>query len=79
MKAARRLTGASAKVTMVARLDSVDPRSAQAGRVILINNDSTASQPVPPYLDPLDPSSGAVLGNPRLADGRPPPDVPAAR
>ncbi len=70
----RRLTGSSAAVTALARLDAADPRQAQHGLVVLVNNDFAAEQPVPVSLDPLDPAAGAVLGEPRLLDGRPMPD-----
>ncbi len=75
MKAVRQLTSSSAKVTVLARLDALDPRRARHGLVDLINNDREHSQPVPVSLDPLDPASGAVLGNARLADGSTPPDI----
>lgn len=73
-KAVRRLTGSSATMTVLARLDAADPRQAQHGLVALINNDSERDQPVRVSLDPLDPAGGAILGGPRLADGRPMPD-----
>ncbi len=73
-KAVRRLTGSSAAVTALARLDAADPRQAQHGLVVLINNDLTRDQAVPVSLDPLDPGAGAMLGEPRLLDGRSVPD-----
>jgi starch synthase (maltosyl-transferring) len=69
-KSVRRLTGASAAVTALARLDSADPRQAQHGLVVLINNDLARDQVVPVSLNPLDPGAGATLGEPRLLDGR---------
>ncbi|CAN5895653.1 alpha-1,4-glucan--maltose-1-phosphate maltosyltransferase [soil metagenome] len=75
LKATRRLTGASSRVTVLARLSSADPRCAENGQVMLINNDRMSVQPVPLSLDPLAPASGAVLGNPRRGDGRAPPAV----
>ncbi|WP_421996843.1 alpha-1,4-glucan--maltose-1-phosphate maltosyltransferase [Reyranella sp.] len=69
MMAARRLTGSASRVTAVARLDAVDPRSASLGRVVLVNTDGERRRPVPVSLDPIDPAAGAVLGDPRLADG----------
>ena len=73
-KSVRRLTGSSSAVTALARLDTVDPRQARHGLVVLINNDSTRDQAVPVSLDPLDPAAGAMLGEPRLLDGRTMPD-----
>jgi len=73
-KAVRRLTGSSAAVTALARLDAADPRQAQRGLVVLINNDTARDQAVPVSLSPLDPGAGAVLGQPRLLDGRSMPD-----
>jgi starch synthase (maltosyl-transferring) len=73
-KAVRRLTGSSAAVTALARLDAADPRQAQHGLVVLINNDLARDQAVPVSLDPLDPGAGAMLGEPRLLDGRSVPD-----
>ena len=70
----RRLTGASAHVTVLARLDAADGRAAQNGIVALINNDPSSSQPIPVSLDPLDPAAGALLGNPRTVAGEPLPD-----
>ncbi len=70
----RRLTGASAHVTVLARLDAADGRAAQNGIVALINNDLASSQPIPVSLDPLDPAAGALLGNPRTVTGEPLPD-----
>lgn len=75
MKSVRRLTGSSAKVAALARLDALDPRQARQALVDLINNDRTHSQPMPVSLDPLDPAGGAVLGDARLTDGRTPPDT----
>ena len=73
-KSVRRLTGASAAVTVLARLDAADPRQAQHGLVVLINNDLARDQAVPVSLNPLDPGAGAMLGEPRLLDGRSVPD-----
>jgi starch synthase (maltosyl-transferring) len=73
-KSVRRLTGSSATVTALARLDAADPRQAQHGLVVLINNDTARDQAVPVRLDPLDPGAGAVLGRPRPLDGRSMPD-----
>ncbi|SEP41892.1 alpha-1,4-glucan:maltose-1-phosphate maltosyltransferase [Rhodospirillales bacterium URHD0017] len=73
-KSVRRLTGSSATVTALARLDSADARQAQHGLVVLINNDVAKEQAVPVSLDPLDPVAGAMLGKPRLLDGRAMPD-----
>ncbi len=73
-KAVRRLTGSSAAVTALARLDAADPRQAQHGLVVLINNDLARDQAVPVSLDPLDPGAGAMLGEPRLLDGQSMPD-----
>lgn len=73
-KSVRRLTGSSAVVTALARLDTADPRQAQHGLVVLINNDSAKDQALPVSLDPLDPGAGAMLGEPRLLDGRSMPD-----
>jgi len=70
----RRLTGASAQVTVLARLDAADGRAAQNGIVVMINNDPSGPQPVPVSLDPLDPAAGALLGNPRTVAGEPLPD-----
>ena len=67
----RRLTGASAEVTVLARLDAADGRAAQSGIIVLINNDPSRPQPVPVSLDPLDPAAGALLGNPRTVAGEP--------
>jgi starch synthase (maltosyl-transferring) len=68
-RSVRRLTDSSARVAALVRLDAADTRQAQAGLVVLINNDGARVQPVPISLDPLDPASGAVLGRPQLADG----------
>ncbi len=73
-KSVRRLTGSSSTVTALVRLDAVDPRQAQHGLVVLINGDCAKEQAVPVSLDPLDPVAGAVLGEPRLLDGRSMPD-----
>ncbi len=73
-KSVRRLTGSSAAVTALARLDAVDPRQAQHGLAVLINNNAVRHQAVPVSLDPLDPIAGAVLGKPRRLDGQPMPD-----
>jgi starch synthase (maltosyl-transferring) len=73
-KSVRRLTGSSAAVTALARLDAADPRQAQHALVVLINNDLAKDQAVPVSLNPLDPVSGAMLGEPRLLDGGPMPD-----
>jgi starch synthase (maltosyl-transferring) len=73
-KSVRRLTGSSAAVTALARLDAADPRQAQHGLVVLVNNDTARDQIVPVSLNPLDPGAGAVLGQPRLLDGRSMPD-----
>ena len=73
-KSVRRLTGSSAAVTALARLDAADPRQAQHGLAVLINNDLAKEQAVPVSLDPLDPVAGAMLGKPRLLDERPIPD-----
>jgi starch synthase (maltosyl-transferring) len=70
----RRLTGASAHVTVLARLDAADGRAAQNGIVALINNDLSSPQPIPISLDPLDPAAGALLGNPRTLADEPLPD-----
>ena len=70
----RRLTGVSAHVTILARLDAADGRAARNGIVALINNDPSSSQPIPVSLDPLDPAAGALLGNPRTVAGEPLPD-----
>ena len=70
----RRLTGDWADVTVLARLDAVDGRAARSGAVVLINNDLSRSQPIPVSLDPLDPAGGALLGDPRMVEGGPPPD-----
>ncbi len=70
----RRLTGASAEVTVLARLDAADGRAAQNGIVVMINNDPSSPQPIPVSLDPLDPAAGALLGNPRTVAGKPLPD-----
>ena len=70
----RRLTGASAAVTVLARLDAADGRAAESGIIVLINNDLSRPQPVPIGLDPLDPAAGALLGNPRTVAGEPLPD-----
>jgi starch synthase (maltosyl-transferring) len=70
----RRLTGASAAVTVLARLDAADGRAAESGLVVLINNDPSRPRPVPVSLDPLDPAAGALLGNPRTVAGEPLPD-----
>jgi len=73
-KSVRRLTGSAATVTALARLDAADPRQSQHGLVVLINNDTARDQAVPVSLSPLDPMAGAVLGVPRLLDGRSMPD-----
>jgi len=73
-KSVRRLTASSSAVTALVRLDAVDPRQAQHGLVVLMNSDFAKEQAVPVSLDPLDPVAGAVLGEPRLLDGRPMPD-----
>jgi starch synthase (maltosyl-transferring) len=70
----RRLTGASAAVTVLARLDAADGRAAESGIIVLINNDLSRSQPISISLDPLDPAAGALLGNPRTVAGEPLPD-----
>jgi starch synthase (maltosyl-transferring) len=70
----RRLTGASAHVTVLARLDAADGRAAQSGIIALINNDLASPQPIPVSLDPLDPAAGALLGAPRTVAGEPLPD-----
>jgi starch synthase (maltosyl-transferring) len=70
----RRLTGASAAVTVLARLDAADGRAAESGIVVLINNDPSRPQPISISLDPLDPAAGALLGNPRTVAGEPLPD-----
>jgi starch synthase (maltosyl-transferring) len=70
----RRLTGASAAVTVLARLDAADGRAAESGIIVLINNDLSRPQPVPIGLDPLDPAAGALLGNPRTVAGEPLPE-----
>ena len=66
----RRLTGPSAPVTVLAKLDSA-PRAARNGIVVLINNDRSQSRPIGLSLDPLDPAAGARLGEPRALDGEP--------
>src|SRR5260370_29138441 len=70
----RRRTGASAEVTVLARLGAADGRAAQNGIVVMINNDPSSPQPIPVSLDPLDPAAGALLGNPRTVACKPPPD-----
>jgi starch synthase (maltosyl-transferring) len=70
----RRLTDESAAVTALARLDAADARAAQAGVVVLINNDPARPRPVGISLDPLDPAAGALLGQPRTSEGGPVPD-----
>jgi starch synthase (maltosyl-transferring) len=70
----RRLTGEAAEVTVLARLDAADASAAQAGVVVLINNDPSRPHPVGISLDPLDPAAGALLGEPRTVDGGPMPD-----
>jgi starch synthase (maltosyl-transferring) len=72
-KCVRRLTASSAAVTALAFLDAADPRQAQHGLAVLINNDSAKEHTVPVNLDPLDPAAGAMLGKPQLLDGRPMP------
>jgi starch synthase (maltosyl-transferring) len=67
----RRLTGAVAEVTVLARLNAADGRAAQNGIIALINNDLSRPRPVPVSLDPLDPAAGALLGNPRTAADEP--------
>ncbi len=74
----RRLTGASAEVTVLARLDAAAGPAARNGVVVLINNDLSESQPMPVSLDPLDPAAGALLGEPRTVEGQPLPDRLAA-
>jgi starch synthase (maltosyl-transferring) len=70
----RRRSGASAAVTVLARLDAADGRAAESGIVVLINNDLSRPQPIPISLDPLDPAAGALLGNPRTVAGGPLPE-----
>jgi starch synthase (maltosyl-transferring) len=72
-RSVRRLTSSSSIVTGMVRFDTADPRRAERGHVTLINNDFARGQPVPVSLDPLDPIAGAILGEPRLPDGRPMP------
>ncbi len=74
----RRLSDASAGVSVLARLDAGAGWAAQKGVVVLINNDPSQPQPIPVSLDPLDPAAGALLGKPRTIDGGPPPDRLAA-
>ncbi len=70
----RRLTGSSAEVTVLARLDAAESAAAQHGVVVMINNDQSRPRPLPVSLDPLDPAAGALLGHPRLPDGAPLPE-----
>lgn len=65
----RRLTGSSAAVAALARLDAADGAVARNGIVVLINNDLGKPQPITVSLDPLDPAGGALLGDPRTPSG----------
>ena len=67
----RRLTGSSATVTVLARLDAADGLAAQRGVAALINNDLAQPKPLPVSLDPLDPAAAALLGAPRMLEGGP--------
>jgi starch synthase (maltosyl-transferring) len=67
----RRLTGSSATVTVLARLDAADGLAAQRGVAVLINNDLGQPKPLPVSLDPLDPAAAALLGSPRMLEGGP--------
>jgi starch synthase (maltosyl-transferring) len=59
----RSLIGAGSAVSTFVQLNTADARSAQRGKLIVINN-SEMAQPAP-ALDPLPPSAGAALGNPQ--------------
>jgi starch synthase (maltosyl-transferring) len=71
----RSLTGPRSAVLALLQLDAADARTAQRGRLVLLNN-SQMSQ-APPALDQLLPPAGGAFGNPQPLEDVPP-DVPLA-